>query len=82
MSVGWVIKLPVADSKSAILVHVVSASSSDELDITLLATDGDAAFRGKGTCPVTVILAMKQLMSDSEVPKFGQASRKELQWVH
>lgn len=50
MSSSWVKKLSVNDSDAeAILVHIASKSSdSNALDLDLLATDGEAAFRGKG----------------------------------
>lgn len=50
MAKSWVIKLQLADSDAAILINVSAKDSSKPLDLDLLATDGDAAFRGKGQC--------------------------------
>ena len=51
MASSYVLKFPVADaSGAAILLHVVPKGGNG-LDLDLLATDGDAAFRGKGEIP-------------------------------
>ena len=48
MSNSWVIKLPLAkNAGEAVLVNVTSKESKP-LDLDLLATDGESAFRGKG----------------------------------
>ena len=48
MSTPWVIKLPLAENAGgAVLVHV-TPKNSDTLDLDLLATDGESAFKGKG----------------------------------
>lgn len=48
MSTSWVIKLPLAENAGeAVLVHI-SPKNGDDLDLDLLATDGEAAFKGKG----------------------------------
>ncbi len=48
MSAPWVIKLPLAENAGgAVLVHV-TPKDSKPLDLDLLATDGESAFKGKG----------------------------------
>lgn len=48
MSTSWVIKLPLAkNAGEAVLVNVI-AKEGKPLDLDLLATDGESAFRGKG----------------------------------
>jgi hypothetical protein len=51
MSPSYVLKFRLGDSKdAAILIHVTPKGNAD-LDLDLLGTDGDAAFRGKGEVP-------------------------------
>jgi hypothetical protein len=48
MSTSWVIKLPLDENAGgAVLVHI-SPGEGDALDLDLLATDGESAFKGKG----------------------------------
>lgn len=48
MSKSRIVKLPLAENAGeAVLVHV-SLKDGDDLDLDLLATDGEAAFKGKG----------------------------------
>ena len=48
MSTQWVIKLPLAENAGgAVLVHLTS-KPNEALDLDLLATDGESAFKGKG----------------------------------
>jgi hypothetical protein len=48
MSAPWVIKLSVAENAgAAVLVHI-TPKNGDGLDLDLLATDGEVAFKGKG----------------------------------
>lgn len=49
MATSWVIRLLKDDSdKTPILVKVSRKENGHDLDLDLLATDGDAAFIGKG----------------------------------
>lgn len=48
MSTSWVLKLPLTENAgAAVLVHV-TPKNGDALDLDLLATDGESAFKGKG----------------------------------
>ena len=48
MSSNRLIKLPVADTDGVSVLINVTAKRNDDLDLDLLATDGDSAFKGKG----------------------------------
>ena len=48
MSTTWVIKLPLAENAGGAVLVRISAKSGDTLDLGLLATDGESAFKGKG----------------------------------
>jgi hypothetical protein len=48
MPESWVIKLPLAtDAGGSILIHI-TPKDGKKLDLDLLATDGESAFKGKG----------------------------------
>ena len=49
MANSWVIRLLQADNaKTPILVKVTRKQDGHDVDLDLLATDGDAAYKGKG----------------------------------
>jgi hypothetical protein len=49
MPESWVIKLPLTtDAGGSILIHI-TPKDGNKLDLDLLATDGESAFKGKGT---------------------------------
>lgn len=76
MSSPWVIKLPLAqDAGGALLVHV-TPKDSKPLDLDLLATDGESAFKGKGgRCLFSQVYAANVL---SEKPKARAAAAYKL----
>lgn len=46
---NWVIRLPFSDRPDIpILVHVTRKDDGHDLDLDLLATEGDSAYRAKG----------------------------------
>jgi hypothetical protein len=48
MSTPWVIKLPLAENAGAAVLLHVTPKGTNVLDLDLLATDGESAFKGKG----------------------------------
>ena len=48
----WVLRFTLLDHEDQpILIHVHQKPETHELDLDLIATDGDSAFRGKGRMP-------------------------------
>lgn len=77
MASSWVVKFAAAESSGDAVLINVSTKKYDSLDLDLLATDGNSAFKGKGKTNAESIHVII-LMKNSAREKFCEAEGKKL----
>ena len=76
MSTSWVIELPLAKNAGEAVLVNVTAKEGKPLDLDLLATDGESAFRGKGERLITSQVYVADVAS--EKPEARPAAAPQL----
>lgn len=47
---NWILQFPVVESTDWVLLKVSRKIGGEQLDLDLIATDGESAYRAKGEC--------------------------------